>query len=213
MVDFNSKLSKKYGTSVIGSFSTHDELSPMLINGEQFSKMIIWLNSTLPVNPYYVDGFTSGDNYNYAWANRKAMKSFTDDEYYFAHKGKIDIFNFSRRPGGRSVEVFQEFILGARLREFANKVVVSGDFVTFKTNQGSVFAYARTFNKASVVVIGNLDFKSSKMAVVNIPKLTPEANSIPIKITNIPIISKGKIKTELAPGEVQVLFFDGLSVK
>ena len=36
--------------SVIGSFTTHDEVSPILLKGPVFSDMMIWLNATLPVN-------------------------------------------------------------------------------------------------------------------------------------------------------------------
>ena len=81
--------------AVIGSFSTHDEMSPIVINGPGFSNMIIWLNATLPVNSYFVDGFDTGDKYIYFWANKKADVTFTDDDTYFVHRGKIDIFNFT----------------------------------------------------------------------------------------------------------------------
>ena len=83
-VKFNNELRTKYKDpkSVIGSFSTHDELSPVLINGIPYSDMIFWLNATLPINSYYVDGMQTGDNYIYFWANKKAPKTYTDDEYY-----------------------------------------------------------------------------------------------------------------------------------
>lgn len=213
LVNFNLRLSKKYGTSVIGSFSTHDELSPILINGEQFSKMIIWLNSTLPLNPYYVDGFITGDNYAYGWANRKSMKSFTDDDYYFVHKGKFDIFNFSAKPDGGNRPLFEEFLMANRFRAFAGRIITGGSFKPLGTNLPEVFAYARVQNKVAIVVVGNLDFKAEKSAIVNVPSLTPEMNAVPVKINNIPVIAKGKIKTELNPGEIQVMLFEGLSIK
>lgn len=53
-VQDRQKVLKKYKDkkSVIGSFETHDEVSPLIIGGENFSKIIIWLNATLPLNPY-----------------------------------------------------------------------------------------------------------------------------------------------------------------
>ena len=101
-IKFNKKLLTSYpeDKSVILSFTTHDELSPILLHGEQFSVMIAWLEATLPFNPYFIDGFQSGDSYIYPWANTKADRSFTDDDYYFVHRGKLDIFNFSRKPEG-----------------------------------------------------------------------------------------------------------------
>ena len=65
--------------AVIGSFTTHDEMSPILINGKPMSEMIMWLNATLPVNSYFVDGFDTGDNYIYMWANKEAFKTFTEE--------------------------------------------------------------------------------------------------------------------------------------
>lgn len=75
-IKFNRSLLSKYKEpkAVIGSFSTHDEMSPVLINGTKFSEMILWLNATLPLNAYFVDGFQSGDNYIYFWANKKLRK-------------------------------------------------------------------------------------------------------------------------------------------
>ena len=58
---FNQKLlsSFKEPKSVILSFTTHDEVSPILLHGENFSIMISWLEATLPFNPYCIDGFFS----------------------------------------------------------------------------------------------------------------------------------------------------------
>lgn len=63
--------------------------------------MIIWLNATLPVDSYFVDGFQTGDDYNYKMGNKLAPATNTDDDMYFTHRGKIDIFNFSRKPDGK----------------------------------------------------------------------------------------------------------------
>ncbi|MFA7659133.1 MAG: hypothetical protein WCY19_06850 [Candidatus Gastranaerophilaceae bacterium] len=207
---------KKYSAnkSVLGNFATHDQVSPILINGPQLSKMIIWLNSTLPLNAYYIDGFPMGDNYIYPWANKKAAKTFTDDEYYFVHRGQLDIFNFSRKPQGAHYDVFQDFFIANKFRNLAQNVLSNGNFVTLRTSLPGVFAYARSFNGASVIVIGNLDFKRTLNVKVSVPKINSELPSVPIKISsNIPKVSKGKIETQLAPGEIQVLFFSSLDLK
>ena len=98
-IKFNNKLLKSYDVpkSVIMSFTTHDEVSPVILHGEDFSVMIAWLEAVLPYNPYIIDGFSTGDDYIYPWANAKARVSQTDDDYYFVHRGKLDIFNFSRK--------------------------------------------------------------------------------------------------------------------
>lgn len=204
------QISKKYPNKkkVLGNFSTHDNISPMLINGAQYSKMIIWLNSTLPLNAYYVDGFPTGDSYIYPWANKKAAKTFTDDDYYFVHRGQLDIFNFSRKPQGQSSDIYAEFILANRFKQFAKNIIDEGDFIPLKTTSASVFAYARSNKEASFVVVGNLDFKKSQNVKVYIPKFGPDMLTAPITKNSIPKVSTGKLETNLNPGEVMVLYFN-----
>lgn len=204
-------LSKKNSESkaVLGNFATHDQISPLLVNGRQFSKMIIWLNATLPLNSYCIDGFPTGDDYIYPWANKKAAKTFTDDDYYFVHRGQLDIFNFSRKPMGKNFDIVQDYLTASRFRLLAKDLLSNGNFLPLKTSSINIFAYARTYDKQSVVVIGNLDFKKTQKVVVNIPKFDEEIISIPIKISaNIPQLEKDKITTVLAPGETQVIYFN-----
>ena len=78
--------------------------------------MIAWLEATLPFNPYFIDGFQSGDDYLYPWANTKAKSTETDDDYYFVHRGKLDIFNFSRKPEGKNEFVKANFKEAFRFR-------------------------------------------------------------------------------------------------
>lgn len=206
----NIELSKKYseGKSVIGDFGTHDQISPILVNGPQYSKMIIWLGTTLPVNSYYIDGFSTGDDYIYPWANKKAAKTLTDDEYYFVHRGQLDIFNFSRKPFGKYYDIFNDFIIANKFKLAARNVLSKGDFSPLKTSSPKVFSYSRNYDKESVVVIGNLDFKTTQTVTVNFSKINKDLISVPIKISNIPTILKGKICTTLSPGEIQVIYFN-----
>ena len=199
--------------AVIGSFTTHDEMSPILINGEKYSEMIIWLNATLPVNSYFVDGFDTGDNYIYLWANKEAFKTYTDDDYYFVHRGKIDIFNFSRQPGGKNENLLGTFIFANGIKRQFSTIINNGKFVPLKTNVASIFAYAMSYDGKSVVVIGNLNFRNNVDVTVSIPKLENKNIVIPVKINNIPIAEKGAFKVTLTPGETQVLYLTDLEIK
>lgn len=204
------EIRKKYlgKIAVVGDFATQDQISPILTNGAQLSKMIIWLNATLPVNSYCIDGFTTGDNYIYFWANKKAPKTFTDDDYYFVHRGQLDIFNFSRKPHGNNYDLMKEFYMANVLKYKTKNLFTNGSFTPLKTSSPSVFAYSRMLNKELVVVIGNLDFKNTLNAKINIPKVCDSLTSIPLKINdNPPVINKGKISATLMPGEVQVIYF------
>lgn len=199
--------------AVLGNFATHDQISPILVNGKQLSTMIIWLSATLPLNSYFIDGFPTGDEYIYPWANKKAAISYTDDDYYFAHRGQMDIFNFSRKPGGKSIDIEQEFVAANKFKSMLKNSSREWKFFTLRTSSPHIFAYARCNGSNSIIVMGNLDFKNDQKATIYIPKMSNELISMPVKVMSIPKISKGKIDTSLAPGEVQVLLFNSLKFK
>ena len=191
--------------SVIGSFTTHDEVSPILIKGPKFSEMIIWLNATLPIDSYFVDGFQTGDDYNYKMGNRLAPSTNTDDDTYFTHRGKIDIFNYSRKPGGDNEPLKNDFLLGNNVKKSLNPVLNEGTFTPLKIKNPKVFAYTFGNNVKRVITIGNLDFKNPVKTTVKIPKYNPRFNVLPIKISTMPDVKKGKVSLTLQPGEIVVL--------
>lgn len=199
--------------AVIGSFTTHDEMSPVLINGTKFSEMIIWLNATLPVNSYFVDGFDTADSYIYLWGNKEAFKTYTDDDYYFVHRGKIDIFNFSRAPGGKDDNLLKSFIIGNNVKRQISTMINNGKFVPLKSTAPSVFAYAVSYDGKSVIVMGNLNFRTNTDAIISVPRLTQQNIVLPVKIDSIPVAQRGGFKVTLKAGEIIVLVLNDLEVK
>lgn len=199
--------------SVIMSFVTHDEMSPLLVNGEKLSEMIMWLNATLPFNSYFTDGFDSGDNYIYAFENQKAAKTYTDDDIYFTHRGKLDIFNFSRQPGSNNGNLSDNFLLANKFKSQMSPIIKNGKFTVLKTQGVSVFAYSLSYKNNSIVVVGNMDFKSGIQTFVSVPKLMPDMMIIPVKTTSQPALKKGGFSVNLKSGEIMVLFINGLQIK
>ena len=210
-VKFNQKIYNTQKKTVIGSFTTHDETSPILINGSEFSKMMIWLNATLPLNSYFVDGFPTGDDYDYSWANKKASQTYTDDEYYFNHKGKFDLFNFSRRPGGTDKSIYNEFVLANKFKQYYMDELSSMKFIPLKTTSKSVFAYTRSNKDFMIVVIGNLDFKTSQTVTVKLHGVNQKTKYIDLRLNRhiSPKFQQGKFTTELKAGDIQVLKIKG----
>lgn len=192
--------------AVIGSFTTHDEVSPILLKGQALSDMIIWLNATLPVNSYFVDGFQTGDDYKYLMGNKPAPNTNTDDDIYFTHRGKIDIFNLSRKPHGNNTYLKNDFILGNDVKKSLVPTLNEGNFTPLKTKNSKVFAYTVGNNKR-VLVIGNLNFNENEKAVVIIPKYKKDT-VLPIKVTQVPSIKHGKIQINLQSGEIVVLILN-----
>lgn len=200
------KILKKYNEkkSVIGSFETHDEVSPLLIGGENFSKIIIWLNATLPLNPYYVDGFLQADDYMYEYSNKLADETYTDDEYYYVHQGQIDIFNFSRRPGSDSSVLSDEHKIAVKLRHAYNDVITKGKFVPLKTNNDKIFAYQRVLKGKSIAVILNRNLINSENVKVKIQNINKKSIVTFIKKANSGNLEKSIYSALLKPGEIVV---------
>lgn len=200
--DLRKKQEKK---AVLGAFSTHDDLSPVLSKGMPYSIMSFWLNATLPINSFVLDGTQSGDNYVYSWGNKKATISETDDMQYFVNRGKIDIFNYSRKPGAGNLIILSEFINSLQFKNYFSKHINAGNLKFLKTTHNDMFAYAISYNRTTILVMGNINFNSHLKGEVKLPKFTEEHISIPVKITEPPLIKKGKIEINLAPGEIQIL--------
>ena len=94
------------GKSLIGSFATHDDISPMFHGGADYCNMTMGLQATLPMlNPYIVDGYQSGDKYTYKYENSQNSVTQTDNHEMTVHRGRPDIFNLSRKPGGNQPEI------------------------------------------------------------------------------------------------------------
>ena len=67
------------GKSLIGSFATHDDKSPMSNGGPDYCMMTNVLQATLPMtNPYIVTGYESGDRYIYKYAKEYVNKTFNE---------------------------------------------------------------------------------------------------------------------------------------
>ncbi len=206
-IKFNKKLLTSYGEqkSTIMSFTTHDEISPIVLKGEKFSVMLCWLEATLPFNPYFIDGFQTGDDYLYRWANTKAAFTETDDDYYFVHRGKLDIFNFSRKPGGNSELVEVNFKKAMKFRNDYAGLISKGMFTSILTKRDKVFAYTRTYQGDTIVVVGNMDFKHPQRRVtLKVAGIKKKSRLDVIHGMKNYKTGKNKIYTDLDSGEIKV---------
>lgn len=65
------------GKSLIGSFATHDDDSPMSHGGPDYCMMTNVLQTTLPMtNPYMISGYESGDRFLYDYGGKYVDKTF-----------------------------------------------------------------------------------------------------------------------------------------
>ncbi len=206
LINKDINISKKYGNTkkAAANFVTHMQQSPILYqNGKSRSEMIIWLQSTLPVNSYYIDGFMTGDTYIYPYGNKKAETSETDDLKYFVNRGKIDIYNYSRMPYGAYKDLKRTFVLGNTVKHSSEKYEQNGVSVKIhRTDNSNVFAYERVLDKVSILVVGNLDFNKDNSASFKIDNAQNNKSIIPITDGDFPTIKEDKFSIELKPGEV-----------
>ena len=200
------KISKEFNNqkTTMASFATHDQQSVIVRGGVPLWEMVTWLNITLPMNPYFLDGYVTGDNYIYRYENKKAQRSMTDDDYYFVHRGKFDIFNLSRRPAGDYKELEEKFIKAMKFKYWAKSVLIDGKFVPLSSNNPSILAYARKNGDDAVVVIANMNKEQASEGKVYIRNIKESSFVSPVKMEEAPIVKRGKMFVKLKPYEVQV---------
>ncbi len=159
--------------SLIGSFSTHDDQSPMFYGGAPWVMLTTGLQATLPqVNPYFVDGVQSGDYYLYPYENAQVSGSATDSETATVHKGRLDIFNPGIKPEGPAPEigVFMKYAMS--LKNGAYKDVINkGSFITLPTDHEEIIAFARHQGGKTLLVVANRNVNRRTSGTITIPGL------------------------------------------
>lgn len=173
MIDMSHRLPPN--KSLIGSFATHDDKAPISNGGVPYCNMTVGLQATLPMtNPYFVSGFESGDNYVYKFRNKYVEKSETDSNIAFVHPEWIDIFNYSRKPGGDHPEIgkFMGHMFDVR-KDYEN-VITKGSYIPLeveKNRDDHIIAYARHLNGKTLLVVANRNVNGYETGSVKIPNL------------------------------------------
>ena len=161
--------------SLIGSFTTHDDKSPMSNGGVPYCNLTTGIQATLPMtNPYFVTGFESGDRYIYSYKDKLSTYSDTECRQTVAHSEQLDIFNYSRMPGGDNPEIGKHMAGMMKLRKQYEDVLTRGSYIPLKVKgnqEDLIIAYARHLNGKTVVVIANKDVNARQKGQVQIPGL------------------------------------------
>lgn len=209
-VVYNMKLTNKYNASVIGSFATHDEPSPVYVSGgPALSKLIVLIGAALPkLNPYSISGFESGDSFFYPYANKKADVSYTDSNTYFVHPGKLDIFNFSRKPAGAYPEISKLMGEASSLRAKHNLVITKGSFQPINIESANkLIAFVRRYKGETLLFIGNMDYKNPVAKDIKLSFLTEKSKMNELLKTSPSSIFKFEdttVKVNLGPSDAAI---------
>lgn len=166
------------GKSLIGSFGTHDDISIMNHGGVTFTNLVSGIQATLPmVNPYYFDGYQSGDDYMYDYENQVDSHTVTDSTECTVHRSKPDIFNLSRPLIGKYPECgdFMKNTLEVRADKKYQDILTKGSFIPLpvsKNDNDQIITYVRHLNGKSLLVVANRDVNSRQSGIINIPGLS-----------------------------------------
>ncbi|GBF22787.1 alpha-amylase [Candidatus Gastranaerophilus sp. (ex Termes propinquus)] len=161
--------------ALIGSMMTHDDISCMLYGGAPWTMLTTAVQSTLPqVNPYFVDGQQSGDYYLYPYGGAQSSETMTDTNELTVHRGRIDIFNLSRKPGGNNPEIGEFMKASLKLKNSADMkdVINKGSYIPLETNNPEIIAYARHEKGKTLLTVANRNINSRISGKIEIPGLS-----------------------------------------
>ena len=219
-IKFNLDLSHKLpsGKSVIGSFLTHDDSSSMIHGGENFCKMTTVIQSTIPMcNPYFVDGFQSGDYYDYKYRGTINEESLVENKIMDEHRFRLAIFNLSRKPGGNSPDI--ERVMKGCLKMRSENLDVLADrkssFIELDKREDrndQIITYARHNNGRTILVVANKNPNRNVTGVIEIPGLKADQklnNMVPEYGDKSEFqVSANELKVNLAPADAYVFEID-----
>lgn len=205
-------LAKNKDKAIMAGFATHDQQAPIL-RGKNYWRMILWLNSTLKVNSYYLDGFSYGDDFIYDYEGKKNNTSLTDDDTYFVHSGLFDIFNLSAPIRVKHPELKKEYLKAIGFKKNHNALINNGTYKNLKTNNDNVFAYSITHNNQKILAVGSLDEENMQEIKMKNDSMKKDYLLTILNAKQKPIITKKEIKFNLEPLEMQVYFIQTPQVK
>ncbi|MBQ4114243.1 hypothetical protein IJD34_02430 [bacterium] len=194
------------GKTCIGSFMTHDDEAAMNHGGEIYCNLTTILQSTIPMcNPYFVDGFQTGDYYNYKYSNKYSKESLTDSFKMKHHDYKFEIFNFARQPGGDCPDIQRVIQETLKMRKenldlFADKNSSFIELDKYGDKKDQIITYARHNNGRTAIVIANKNPNRHISGTVKVPGLsaTQELNNM------APVYGEERSEFQVAKGEIRV---------
>ena len=206
------------GKSVIGSFLTHDDVSSMLHGGENFCKMTTVLQSTIPMcNPYFVDGFQTGDYYDYKYRNKIDPETRTDRPESNEHRFHLAIFNLARKPGGDAPDI-ERVIKGCNEMRAKNLDVLADRNSSFieldkrEDRNDQIITFARHNNGRTILVVANKNPNRNVTGIIEIPGLKKDqklVNMVPEYGEKSEFqTANGELKVNLAPADAYVFEID-----
>lgn len=206
------------GKSVIGSFLTHDDSSSMIHGGENYCKLTTVLQSTIPMcNPYFIDGFQTGDYYDYKYRDTENIETYTEKTLMNEHRYRLALFNLSRKPGGDSPDI--ERVMQGVLKMRSENLDVLADrnssFIELNKREDKndqIITYARHNNGRTILVVANKNPNRNVTGIIEIPGLKTDQkleNMIPeYGDTSEFQVLENELRVNIAPADAYVFEID-----
>ena len=218
-VKYNLNLTYEMGErkSLIGSFASHDDVSPMFNGSVEYCNLISGLQATLPMtNPYYVDGYQSGDYYMYRYEDMfNPLVTKTDCAEMTVHRGRLDIFNHSKRPGGNYPEVNTFLKQTFNLREKYKDLILDGSFIELNKRgdkNDQLVTFARHKDGKTLLIVANKNVNRNVAGVIEVPTLSKEQdlnNLLPsYGKESVLQAQDNELRVDIAPGRIHVFEID-----
>ncbi len=204
------------GKSLIGSFATHDDISPMYHGKTDYCNLTSGLQATLPMlNPYIVDGFQSGDYYAFPYEDKYNPVTATDNHEMTVHHGKLDLFNLSRKPGGKNPEIGQFMTECFKLKDKYADIINKGSFIELDKSDDKndqIIAYARHYKGKTLLVVANKNIDRSIACKIKVPTLKDNQQLINLLPSygkeSILQAAEGELRVDLGPARIHVFEID-----
>ena len=206
------------GKSVIGSFLTHDDSSSMIHGGENFCKLTTVLQATIPMcNPYFIDGFQTGDYYDYKYRNTDNIETYTGKTNMEEHRYRLALFNLARKPGGDcpDIERVMQGVLKMRSENLDVLADKNSSFIELDKREDKddqIITYARHNNGRTILVVANKNPNRNVTGIIEIPGLKADQelkNMVPEYGEPSEFqVSEGELKVNLAPADAYVFEID-----
>ena len=193
------------GKTCIGSFMTHDDKSAMIHGGENYCNMTTVIQSTIPMcNPYFVDGFQSGDYYDYNYSKQYSEETFTDSHKMEHHTYQLDIFNLSRKPGGNYPDIARVMSETLKMRNenkdlFTDRKSIFIELDKAGDKKDQIITYARYNNGRTALIVANKNPNRRLTGTILVPGLKESQ-----KLKNLAPTYGEKSEFQVANGELRV---------
>ena len=168
-------------------------------------------------NMYFIDGFQSGDYYDYKYRDTIDPETRTDRQESNEHRYHLALFNLARRPGGDSPDI-ERVMKGCTKMRSENLDVLAdrnSSFIEFDKREDlndQIITFARHNNGRTILVVANKNPNRNVTGIIEIPGLKKDqklVNMVPEYGEPSEFqVKENELRVNLAPADAYVFEID-----